>query len=420
MSLDTFDDFAQSLSEALTHLYDPAYHPPQDLMTVLAATQPQATGSVQQMIVSAIQHLQPDAEVPPTARSRRLYELLTCRYVQELTQEETAERLSITSRHLRREQKQAVNLLAQNLWMRWCAIRAAQPTAAMSEVGKEQSEMDWRSQVHQELAVLEGSDPGAIADVSTVIEQVVQLKEKAGMLHDAALVVAPFAQGIEAAIHPSVLRQLLIIAIQKLAQAMTHGLIHLHIVPTESNIQILISGTPIHATAQVSSEFIAQTVTARGGEFQVEQRGDTVEFHLRLPRVQRATLLVVDDNEDIIHVYRRYLERTRFRVVHVNSGEAVFEQIKLVRPDIILLDVMLPDMDGWEVLTRLHENVETRTLPIIVCSVIRQEELALALGAALYVSKPVRRADLIQALEQVLAQSSKADPTMLKNTAKAY
>jgi CheY-like chemotaxis protein len=420
--MDTFDDFAQRLSEALTHLYDPAYHPPQELMTLLAATQPHATGSVQQMIVSAIQRLQPNAEVPPMARSRRLYELLTCRYVQELTQEETAERLSITARHLRREQKQAVNLLAQGLWTSWRAAKAdaMSPIAAIAAVGNEQSESAWRSQVHQELAVLEATDPGVIADVRAVIEQVARLQEKVVIRRDATLVVAPLDQSLEVTLHPSVLRQLLIVAIQKLAQAMMHGRILLRVKPMESSVQFVISGAPLAPDAHVASEFISQTVAARGGECQVERGGDMVEFRIQLPRVQHMTLLVVDDNEDIIHVYRRYLERTRFRVVHVGTGEAVFEQIELLRPDVMLLDVMMPDMDGWEVLTRLHENIETRSLPIIVCSVVRQEELALALGAVRYVPKPVRRADLIQALEQALARSSKASPIVPENSARAY
>jgi CheY-like chemotaxis protein len=268
--------------------------------------------------------------------------------------------------------------------------------------------------------VLEASDPGVIADVSTVIEQVARLKEKVVIRREATLIVEPLAQGLEVSLHPSVLRQLLIVAIQKLAQAMTHGHIHLRVVPLDAHIEFVISGTPLAPDAHVASEFIPQTASARGGECLVERHDNTVQFRIRLPQVQHVTLLVVDDNEDIIHVYRRYLERTRFRVVHVGTGEAVLDQIGLIRPDVMLLDVMLPDMDGWEVLTRLHEHAETRTLPIIVCSVIRQEELALALGAVLYVPKPVRRGDLIQALEQALAQSSKADPTMPANTLVAY
>lgn len=429
MAMDTFDDFVQVLSEALTHLYDPAYHPPPELITALIAVHPDETGSLQKMIAAAIRRLQPDAEVPLMARSRRLYELLACRYIQELTQEETAKRLGSTPRHLRREQKQAINLLAQGLWTNWRAAKAnaeasaatetTQPAVVVPAIGDEQAEAAWRSQVVQELAVLEASDPGVIADVGTVIEQVARLKEKVVAHRDAALVIETLSQPLTVSLHPSLLRQLLIVAIQKLAQAMTQGVITVRVAPNDAYINFRIAGAPIAPDVRVASEFIDQTVAARGGDCTVERRGDTVEFCIRLPQVEYKTLLVVDDNEDIAHVYRRYLERTRLRVVHVHTGKEALAQIPLVRPDVAVLDVMLPDIDGWEVLSRLHEQTETRTIPIIVCSVVRQEELALALGAVQYLSKPVRRTDLIQALEKVLALDSKAVPKAPTNTTEA-
>src|SRR5690606_819483 len=124
------------------------------------------------------------------------------------------------------------------------------------------------------------------------------------------------------------------------------------------------------------SEFIAETVSLHGGQCDVMRIGDMAQFRIRLPRIRPVRLLVVDDNADIVHVYRRYLERTRYRVTHVATGQAVFERIEAQPPDIVLLDVMLPDMDGWEILTRLHDDPETRSIPVVVCSVVRQEELA--------------------------------------------
>jgi CheY-like chemotaxis protein len=87
--------------------------------------------------------------------------------------------------------------------------------------------------------------------------------------------------------------------------------------------------------------------------------------------------------------------------VHVAKGDKLFEMIGEQAPDIIILDIMLPDVDGWKLLTRLREMPETRSTPIIICSVIRGQALALALGAALYVPKPVRRQQLIEALDRV-------------------
>ena len=73
----------------------------------------------------------------------------------------------------------------------------------------------------------------------------------------------------------------------------------------------------------------------------------------------------------------------------------------------IVLDVMLPDpaIDGWELLAQLHEHPETRSIPVIICSVIRERQLALSLGAASYLPKPVRRKDFIEALDGVVRRA---------------
>lgn len=415
----TFDGFAQELREALTHLYDPIYQPPPGLTAILTRGRSSPAGSVQQMVIAAIQQLQPGADVPPTARSRRLYELLSCRYVQELTQEETAERLGITPRHLRREQQQAVHMLAQWLWTNWGTAEDAgsHPDLASPDPP---AETTWRSQVHQELAVLEASDPGAIADVGSVMDQVIRLEKGLAAHIDASLVVEPVTPGIEVALHPSVLRQILLVAIQKLAQASSRAQVTVRMAADDASVEIFLTGTPIPPSVPVTSEFIVETVSMHGGQCDVMRTGDMAVFRIRLSRIRPVRLLVVDDNADIVHVYRRYLERTRYRVIHAATGQAVFEQIEAHPPDIVLLDVMLPDMDGWEILTRLHDNPETRSIPVVVCSVVRQEELALALGAACYVPKPVRRSELIQALDQALTLGSRAGLIRPENKAEAY
>jgi CheY-like chemotaxis protein len=113
-------------------------------------------------------------------------------------------------------------------------------------------------------------------------------------------------------------------------------------------------------------------------------------------------VLVVDDNVDLVHFYRRYAAGTRYHIVHLSQGTGVLEAVESVTPDIIVLDVMLPDVDGWDLLVQLHEHPATRPIPVVVCSVVREEELALSLGASVYLPKPVRRREFIGALDQAV------------------
>ncbi|MCG8352254.1 MAG: response regulator [Chloroflexales bacterium] len=69
-------------------------------------------------------------------------------------------------------------------------------------------------------------------------------------------------------------------------------------------------------------------------------------------------------------------------------------------PDVVVLDVMMPEMDGWEVLQRLRANASNRDLPIIVCSVFDDPELARSLEASLVLPKPIGRDDILTALRQ--------------------
>jgi CheY-like chemotaxis protein len=69
----------------------------------------------------------------------------------------------------------------------------------------------------------------------------------------------------------------------------------------------------------------------------------------------------------------------------------------------IVLDVIMPNRDGWQVLADLKENESTRLIPVIVCTIVSDRERAMRLGAADYLNKPILEADLLQALEKALS-----------------
>jgi Amt family ammonium transporter len=70
-------------------------------------------------------------------------------------------------------------------------------------------------------------------------------------------------------------------------------------------------------------------------------------------------------------------------------------------PDVIVLDVMMPGMHGWEVLQRIRNHPQTAQIPVIICSVVNNPELAQALGASTFLPKPIRQEDVLTALGRV-------------------
>jgi Amt family ammonium transporter len=81
------------------------------------------------------------------------------------------------------------------------------------------------------------------------------------------------------------------------------------------------------------------------------------------------------------------------------------------QPRAILLDIMMPGLDGWELLERLREHPRTGGVPVIVCSIVPQESLARLLGAADYIRKPVTRRALLAALDRHVNSLAKAGPS---------
>jgi CheY-like chemotaxis protein/transcriptional regulator with XRE-family HTH domain len=393
--MDLFGAFEQQLREALARLYDPAFEPGALLCSTLASPDHQAVAAA---LRQAVEALKPAADAPPTARSHRLYEILYYRYLRGLTQEEVAAHLNITARHLRREQQDAIHSLARRLWAQQVAPLPAAP--AQAEEADQVS--DFRAQVRQELAALQKSAPGAVAEVDSVINGVIQLGDLLVARHDVRLVSATVEPAL-AATHPTVLRQLLITVIEKLVQQMAGGVIQLSAGVDGADIALTVTATPRRLLHPPDSDLICEILAAQGGSLHTVADDHHLTLVLRLPKAAKIPILVIDDNVDLVHFYHRYVANTRYEIVHAAAGQVAFALAEQRPPRAIVLDVMLPDADGWELLTQLRRHPATTGVPVIVCSVVRRAELANALQAALYVAKPVRRQQFIQALDQVVA-----------------
>lgn len=126
--------------------------------------------------------------------------------------------------------------------------------------------------------------------------------------------------------------------------------------------------------------------------------GDTVSVEIE----GLAKVLVVDDDESSLEISKRILSRRGYAVITATSGAAGIELAQEQRPDIIVLDVIMPEMDGWQVLETLRGQEETRDIPIIMQSMLSERELGLSMGADEYLTKPVDKADLPNAVRKLL------------------
>jgi CheY-like chemotaxis protein len=112
------------------------------------------------------------------------------------------------------------------------------------------------------------------------------------------------------------------------------------------------------------------------------------------------TVLVVDDDEAVHDVVGAMLGREGYRVLHARTGPEAMTQAHEQHPDAITLDVMMPQMDGWSVLSSLKADPDTRDIPVVIVTMLNDRAIALSLGADAFLSKPIDWAQLSAVLKQ--------------------
>ena len=100
-------------------------------------------------------------------------------------------------------------------------------------------------------------------------------------------------------------------------------------------------------------------------------------------------VLVIDDDPAVHDLMRRSLEKDGFRVEVAADGKSGLELAKQLKPAVITLDVMMPHMDGWAVLTALKADPATADIPVIMLTIVDDKQMGFALGAADYFTKPI-------------------------------
>tara|TARA_R110002073_G_scaffold225784_1_gene386590 strand:- start:13775 stop:16771 length:2997 start_codon:yes stop_codon:yes gene_type:complete len=137
---------------------------------------------------------------------------------------------------------------------------------------------------------------------------------------------------------------------------------------------------------------------------------ETVHLPLSLQsqKEKEQCILVIDDDMSSRDLLTRYLTREGFLVTTASDAVEGMKLAKKLRPDAIILDVILPELSGWEVMSALKEDAQTKDIPVVMCTIVDDKQRGLSLGAVDYLTKPIEREQLIRSLRRYLNMPEKS------------
>lgn len=386
-------EFAALVQDVLEHLHDYPYlqgHRLADSLQLGEQLSPrERMRLLRTTVLEAIAELDPGPGVSFHGAEARTYNVLNLRYVAGFTVEAVAHELAISQRQAYRDLRKARERLAALLRSRHAAeaqVPAGQPSAEEMVLREAERLGSGDTEVPVQALV-----EGALAAVERLAKQL------------GVQVQATFPEGQVIYTDRALARQALVNVLScALQSASTAAVITLSVQPVGTRVRVRVAypRSPRGQSVKVSVAAAEQLIRHLGGRWSSDSAGGLTTVTFTLGERSQTVVLVVDDHEGLHELFRRFLADGEYRLLVASNGRDGVRLAREMMPDIIILDVMMPQEDGWEVLQSLQTHEATRSIPVIVCSVLRDTQLALSLGAVECLPKPVSRAQLLLALSR--------------------
>jgi len=384
-------EFIEAVKEALSHIYDLEYlqtHPLKIEETPSRSFQ--LTGeTLRRELAVAVEALNPGPGTPFQAPQARSYNIIRLRYVQGLTIQRTADDLGLSVRQAYRDLRRGEKSIAIVLWTR--EDRRDETTASAAQLSSFKTEMA-RLEYHSHAV-----------DLQNVLEQALTAVKSLGQQKGVACEILPPNDPVVLSTDPVVARQVMISLLSHTIQQAVPPSVYLRLT-SEAQYALLdvrYDVIPVQADQPAVNIIITQLADRLGwGISYTEHIGGTRTIKLEM-MARGPTVLVIDDNEGLVTLITRFLTDQECRVAAAHDGEEGLRLAQEIKPDAIILDVMMPRMDGWELLQRLRSADETAQIPVIICSVTDDPGLAYSLGASLFLPKPINRSAIVSSLRSL-------------------
>jgi CheY-like chemotaxis protein len=397
------DDFIDLIRDALMHLYDPAHLQTHPLLVAVSTPQGlvKTRGTLlRQTLLDAIEALRPESTTPIESRPWRTYRILELRYLEGQDIDEIADQFGVSRSQYHRQHQRALQAVASILWERWQLDQRWRMVASSLNDAESKA-------TRVELDKLQTAHGTPWIDASAVIHDVTTLLEPLCAQHGTELRLAPMDNLPPVPGDRIMLRHALLTILSHTISTGINRTISVASTVRSSELQIQVMGLaagplpPNRMGIEKSSPFV-QALKGRITYQSLTPDPNSWNICLTLPIGRAPVVLVVDNSVDFIHLIRRYLAGSDWQVIGATDIEGAFQLAREQRPKAILLDVVIPGRDGWELLLELKKTSDTHDIPVIVCSVIDEPEVAKSLGAICYLPKPIDQHQLTRALAEVM------------------
>jgi CheY-like chemotaxis protein len=380
------DAFVAQMRELLASLYDLPHFQELPFVKERATAQQRPLRivalAVKQEVMELLELLNPGRDFYFRAPEARPYNILLLHYVERHTVQKAADELRISERQAYRELRQAEASLALLLWRR-------------------HQESAFTSAVQDSITPHAQAEAVEPVDLHELLAAVVDVVRPLAMTSSVEVGLANVARPIVLTLNLPVARQALITLLSRAVQAAA-TVVTIAVIEDGALLRLAIQFTPrpdLPETAWRADGIIQPLVEQLGWGVQWGAHGG-VSLDLPKPS-QQKTLLCIDDDASFSELLRRYLTGYPVQVLSAPNGQQGIEQALHSAPDLVVLDVMMAGLDGWETLQRMRTHVALRHLPIVVCSVFNDPELARSLGATAMLPKPLAPATFLYTLEQL-------------------
>ncbi len=402
----TFDEFVGYLRSALHYLYDPVHLRHSPLVEALSLTHEfDKANKLQQILIETIQALKPKEDEAPQSSAWRLYDLLSFQYIRQSSRDNVATQLGISDRQLRREQRLALEALAQaiienhNMGMKESSEKVGEP-AAYEDLTADDA-------FNAELGWLKNPEFEQRSPLDVALKTVYHLVQPLSLQWQVPIQIE-IEPGVEDfPVSQLVIRNILLTILGVIIPQSGQGPVRLKVSRQESVIEIrVICCDAQHQPEPFSEKENASIDTARrlaalnGAQLAIPPKNEGLTVILTLPAPQGIPVLVIDDNADWLDLLKRYAVGSRYQVIVTRDPESARLLAEKRQPAAIFLDVMMPNIDGWQMISELRQERSTSHIPIIVCSILPVEGLALSLGVNAFLQKPITQSQFLTVLDQ--------------------